>query len=95
MQRHCARLWQRGTLLDGGRSLFRLPSPSLAPWGWTKAALFDEHQKLNVEWLVCGWKGKLFAFQMLCRFLLTTMCGSYTEATFIRVEIVLRGVSRK
>lgn len=37
-----------------------------------------------------------FFFQMLCRFLLITICVSFTKPTLIGMEIVVfRGVSRK
>lgn len=49
-----------------------------------------------MAWLVGGWEEKLFFSQMLCRFLLITICGSFTKTTFIGMEVVVfRGVSRK
>lgn len=49
-----------------------------------------------MAWLIGGWEEKLFFFQMLCGFLLITICGSFTKTTFIGMEVVVfRGVSRK
>lgn len=49
-----------------------------------------------MAWLVGGWEEKLFFFQMLCGFLLITICGSFTKTTFIGMEVVVfREVSRK